>query len=500
MTAIDTAAFGALLREMDRATLARFVAAVFEARGRSVTVEDGRLRLDDGRVALVGADATTDGDAEPEPPGDTDLLVTAGEPPSTGSDTEVLGPEELRERLLYGVDPDRRAAIAREFLGEPLVVDDPQSPDGETEGERAGTPRAPAVATPGTAAPSARAGGTDPEDRSGAATGSDADAGSDGRRSVAGRLRSLDGRALAAVALVVALGAAGVGATLLAADPEAPQEVQPVEPLGESTQGFEDQARDTGDSIGGVGSGDGGGGGSVTPAGPGVSAGARPPGVAADGSIDEETLAEAHTAALAGRSYRLTLTVRVYVDDRPVGLRQESIRVANATSYTADVTRVGSFPVEPATLADGDVYANGSARVERIGPAAGRVESVDIEQPYADRMATYLRWYLSVEQSRVAEVVWRDAGGTDYWLTMRGDPWPGVANTTGTALVTTEGMVREVRRSYRAPDRPSVSADVTLRVNGVGRTTVVPPAWYRTMNGEEGEDGGTANATAGSAS
>jgi hypothetical protein len=499
VTAIDTAAFGALLRGMDRATFARFVAAVFEARGRTVTVEDGRLRLDDGRVALVHVDATTDG--VPDPPADADLLVTAGEPPSAGSDTEVLGPADLRERLLYGVDPHRRAAVAREFLGEPLVVDDgPDSLDPDPNAERAETPRGPAVAAPGTPARTAATGGADPEDRPGA-TG-DTDPGdatgggdSDEGRSVVGRLRSFDGRALAAVALVV-LGAAGAGAIVLATGPEAPLDGPPTGALDGSAQGYEDRIGDTGDSV--ADAGDAGSGTVVTPAGPGVSAGARPPGVAADGSIDEETLAEAHTAALAGRSYRLTLTVRVYVDGQPVGLRRESIRVANATSYSADVTRVGSFPVDTPTLADGDVYANGSARVERIGPSAGRAEPVEAERPYADRVATYLRWYLSVEQSRVAEVVWRDAGGTDYWLTMRGDPWPGVADTTGTALVTTEGMVRELRRSYRAPDRPSVSADVTLRVSGVGRTTVVPPAWYRTMDGDDG-DGGTVNATAGAA-
>jgi hypothetical protein len=478
VTVIDTAAFGALLREMDRATFARFVAAVFEARGRTVVVEDDRLRLGDGRVVAVRADVAAEHGAGPEPPEGASLLVTAGEPPPT--DIEVLGPADLRERLLYGVDSDRRAAIAREFLGEPLTVegapDDPGAePDAGSDSnpgaDVAGAGRAPAGAASPTPTGAAGVG-----DDSGSA-GEEPDDGD----SIGGRLRSRDGRVLAAVALVV-LGAAVAGAVALAADPAAPD----APAAGQVNSSFEtdgERPGNTGDSASAAGAGDAGGSTQVTPSGPGVSAGSRPPGVAADGSIDEDTLAEAHTAALAGRSYRLVLTVRVSVDGQPVGLRRESIRVANATSYSADVTRVGSFPIDTPTLADGDVYANGSARVERIGPSAGRAVPVDAERPYADRVATYLRWYLSVEQSSVAEVVWRDAGGTDYWLTMRGDPWPGVTDTTGTALVTTEGMVREVHRTYRSPDRPSVSADVTLRVTDVGRTTVVPPAWYGTTGG-----------------
>jgi hypothetical protein len=493
VTAIDTAAFGALLREMDRATFARFVAAVFEARGRTVAVEGDRLRLGDGRLVAVRAD-TGDGPDGPEPPEETALLVTAGEPP-TG--TEALGPADLRERLLYGVDTDRRAAIAREFLGEPLVVDD--APEEPSDPDTGPSPDSSGTRTTGAPAAAAPAGATGASGTgTGTSTGTEDDPGSgpsaDAGRAAGGRLRSLDRRVLVAVALVV-LGAVGAGATVLAAGP-APSDAPAAGQVEDSFETDGERPGNAGDSASAAGADATGGATEVTPAGPGVSAGSRPPGVAANGSIDEDALAEAHTAALAGRSYRLVLTVRVSVDGQPVGLRRESIRVANATSYSADVTRVGSFPVDTPTLADGDVYANGSARVERIGPSAGRAVPVDTERPYADRVATYLRWYLSVEQSSVAEVVWRDAGGTDYWLTMRGDPWPGVTDTTGTALVATSGLVREVHRSYRSPDRPSVSAEVTLRVTDVGRTTVVPPAWYGTAS----DDGTAANATAGSAS
>ena len=476
VTAIDPAAFRALLSDLDSRRLAGLAAAVWEARGRTVAVEGDRVQVD-GRFAAVRAA----GDATPVGP-EVDLLVSAADPPPDTS-VEVVGPDTLREQLLYAVDGDRRAAIASEFLGEPLLR-------GREFGASGSEPREP----PGTrgTAPGTTRDSEQPRERGAAtASGSQADPepapGGEGEPPWAPVLRRLTGRGVVAVAAVAALALTLGGAAVLAPGlvPAGAADGPAAGPQGESAG--DDQlgvAGPPGADGNPAGSGDGPAT-AVTPSGPGVSAGGQPPGVDADGSIDERALAAAHTAALENRSYRVTLVTRVYVEGRPVGLRREVVSVARNASYTADVTRIGEFPITPATLVEGDVYVNGSARVERIGPASSRVEPAGADQPVAGRVAQRLRWYLSVERSRVREVVWREGDGTEYWLTLRGDSWPGVADTTGSALVTREGIVREVRRSYRSPDQRSVSAVVTLRVSGVGTTTVSRPSWYgnRTTGG-----------------
>ncbi len=488
MTAIDPATFRALLTDLDSRRLAELVAAIWEARGRTVRVEDDLVRVDGSLAAVRAA-----GDASPVDP-KADLLVTAADPPPDTS-VEVVGPGALREQLLYAVDGDRRATIASEFLGEPVVRgrDLGTGAGGSDPGTPPGT---------GTAAPTPWEGpsGEPREGDPGAASESQDDSdpapeseerllreGLPGECAVA---RSFTRRGIVAVVAVAALLLVLGGATVLAPGlltGGAPEGPAPAEPLGKSV-GYDQQLGATGPEDGADGDPADSGDGLatvVTPSGPGVSAGGRPPGVAADGSIDERALAAAHTAALSNRSYRVTLTTRVYVDERPVGLRREVVSVGSNGSYTADVTRVGDFPLAPATLFEQDVYVNGSARIERIGQSSSRVKPAGTGRSVAERVAQRLRWYLSVERSRIREVVWGDVDGTGYWLTLRGDSWPGVANTTGSALVTREGVVREVRRSYRSPDRPSVSAVVTLRVGDVGTTTVSPPAWYsnRTVDG-----------------
>jgi hypothetical protein len=51
---------------------------------------------------------------------------------------------------------------------------------------------------------------------------------------------------------------------------------------------------------------------------------------------------------------------------------------------------------------------------------------------------------------------------------LEGDPFPGVVNTTGSALVDRNGVVREVHRVYEVPDRRGVTVAVTLRIEATG--------------------------------
>jgi hypothetical protein len=206
-----------------------------------------------------------------------------------------------------------------------------------------------------------------------------------------------------------------------------------------------------------------------------------PPGVGPEGVTDEDDLARAHARALEGRSYRLTLVHRERVDGRPTGVRRETVRVANASRYVSTVEGYGDLRREPLVVRDAAAYVNGSLRAERDagvdGSAFGAAFSAGVGGDPADRVATYVRWFLSVEESRVVDVVERD-GLRLYWLVLDGDSYPGVENTTGTALVDGTGLVHEVRRSYDYPDEDGVGATVTVRYDGLDATTVEPPAWY----------------------
>lgn len=210
----------------------------------------------------------------------------------------------------------------------------------------------------------------------------------------------------------------------------------------------------------------------------------RPPGVSPDGAIDEAALVAAHYDALAGRSYRVTLTYREFVADEgnrsgatgaPTAVRRETVQVADGR-YAARVTERGEFRSTPTSLVASDSYATATAVVVRTDDGVARY---DRRQQWAllNGQARLLGRFLSVESSAVTGTT-TVAGESVVWLATDGDPWPGVANATGTALVGRDGLVHEVRRRYDDPDDPRRSVVVTLRVEAVGATTVEPPAWY----------------------
>lgn len=183
-----------------------------------------------------------------------------------------------------------------------------------------------------------------------------------------------------------------------------------------------------------------------------------PPGVNASGDVDERVVAERTVASLSNRSYRLTLVVRESVDGRPSALRRETIRVENATTYSASVAWAGRFVTGPPRLADGDVYADGSDRFVR-GPN-GTVRSVTSgsrsDVPYATDLGRYIRWYLSVSRSTVVDVTTDDLGSV--WLRLDGDPYIGVVDTTGSVLIDRYGVLREAHREYENPTSPGCAS------------------------------------------
>jgi hypothetical protein len=222
-----------------------------------------------------------------------------------------------------------------------------------------------------------------------------------------------------------------------------------------------------------------------------LQAGALPPGVGSDGDIDEGVLANAHARAVTGQSYRWTITHREFVDGRETAYRRETVFVASPTRYRTELTGAGRLRESTLSISSVEAYADGSSRFEHrvrddgFDRGAPRPQSVrgirNDEGRYADRAEQYLDWYLSVSASSIADVVERD--GTRYfWVTLGADPYPGVENSSGSALVDENGVVHEVRRRYDVPRSDGVSVVVSFRYTDFGTTTVSPPAWHEATN------------------
>jgi len=208
-----------------------------------------------------------------------------------------------------------------------------------------------------------------------------------------------------------------------------------------------------------------------------VNATALPPGVAPSGEMDERELAAATTAALENTSYRLTLTYREFGDGEATGVYSEVLRVEDGRTYRTDVRRVGDLVQTPPAIAETDRYANGTVSLRHADNettvTTGALSPTD---PFQDELAQYLRWYLSVDASRITD---RTGTGdaTTYRIATNGDPYTGVTNTTGSALVTRDGLVWSVRRSYDDPSHRDLRAVVTIRISGIGSTTAPEPDW-----------------------
>ena len=202
-----------------------------------------------------------------------------------------------------------------------------------------------------------------------------------------------------------------------------------------------------------------------------------PPGVSPDGEISEAVVADTTVAALTNRSYRLVVTYRERVDGDPTARLREVARVAGPTRYASRVSVLGAPVGSPSAVDRTAVYAAGGRVVEQ-STVSGAVErgTPDGRDPFLDRLERYVGWYLGVDRSRVVDTT-RENGERRLFFRLEGDPWPGVENTTGSAVLTGAGVLREVHRSYTLPDRPNVRATVTVRVEAVGETTVRRPGW-----------------------
>jgi hypothetical protein len=204
------------------------------------------------------------------------------------------------------------------------------------------------------------------------------------------------------------------------------------------------------------------------------------PGLTNEGVVDPAALAAAHETALGQGSYRVDLTYREqFRRERalPRAGRYRTVVVESPTRYYETTTGWGDPSVAPVPVAEREVYADGERRFVRRsngtvteGPLAS-----DRVDPHALRAAAYVRLFLDIEQTDVVDARVED-GEVVYRVAVRGTDRAGIAAYSATALVTGEGLVRELRVSYLQYER-DVAVSVFVRYE-LGEESVDPPSWY----------------------
>jgi len=440
------ASFRGRLAALDHEAATAFVAAVYAARGWAVDHTGSDLRAtppgaDRPRRVVVHIGSGEHADAEM----DTNA--------ADGVDPIRVDAAMLHELVAYALPAAERTRLCREFLDSefgafdaPPAADrvdagtgrearDSTSPStGETWGERGGGAPASDSTDDGRA-------GDEPPDSDGESTAS-----GDARAMTRRERRVRAGVAVVALSLVI-------GGIVTAAGPG----------LTESAATILDGDGTTDDADG------------QADEGPPAANGSWPPGLDGSGVGNARRLADAHEAALDGRSFRLRIVFREYDDGGMRGVAHERAVVAASGGYRSEVRRIGTVDHGSTVIGAAETYSDGERRYVRSvggdGDAAGESPTLRPRSTMAttepnrlvDRTERYVRWYLSVNESRPAGTVDRD-GTTLYAIDFEGDPWPAATDVSGRALVSETGVVREIRRTYVPRSDRSVRVEMVVRI------------------------------------
>lgn len=443
MAPVSAGEFARLVRGLSHEEFIGFVADIWRARGWTVTVDSTGFpatRPTDGLVERVHVHHRSRGHARPVTGESVDVIVSSAWPPDRRDDGRIVAVDDLRLMVLYSIDRDRATDLF------------------ETYFDRSITATRQRPSRPSLAGVSARV--------------------PDGITSLPSGSRFVSSRSVfVAVGIIVLFVAIlGAGSGQFAVDtqgdtaPPAASAVTPV-PEADATRPMADSGSPADGAIGPF-----------------------PPGLNRSGITDARAIAAAHARVVTGQSYRLEITYREFTAGSPSAVRWERIRVATPTEYATSVGGWGRVIARPNVIEPVSAYANGTVRFVRhtklydSETAFGRDDRYHRhpatrrqggEGRYADRIETYIEWFLSVRESTIAGSFER-YGKTYYWVTYTGDPWPGVENTRGYALIDSTGIVHEIERRYDAPRHTGLSAVVTIRYTGIGTTTVAPPRWATT--------------------
>lgn len=439
------------LSRLDAREFVDLCAALWAARGyetrtrgdRVVATRDGErvvvlVRADPGRLARAASrlrrvrDAVDAGETDDGPPVDVVMTAVADDRRATRlaehHGARLFGPAAITDLLLYGIPRADADALTRRYFGE------------TTAGLLASEPTA-------------------GEERS-----------------------SLDPVSVAAVIGVACLvaAAAAAGAWLPVTGPDDGVTTRAAAGAGGGSERVE-----TGVDLGpppGLGDGEGG-----TESGT-LYPGSYPPGVT-EGGVDAWVLADAHAAAIDGRSYRLVVrqsgTKALDDDYRWDGVWQHAIVdddgtwLVSAIGYAAGEN--GSDLVQYTAYADGEfVYRSVDGRTGAVydrRPMDGASENEF--GVYTDQVRRYLIRYLVTTAVSVDRPAWDPE---TYRVVATGQPTHvdgNVTNYTATALIAPDGFVSELRVEYtRGTGAEAETVRLRYEYAGVDETTVRRPGWY----------------------
>jgi len=204
------------------------------------------------------------------------------------------------------------------------------------------------------------------------------------------------------------------------------------------------------------------------------------PGVTASGVVDADALADAHRTAL-GERYEVSLTYREeYRRDRafPRAGRYRTVAVAGPARYYERTRGWGDPAVAPIPTERRSVYGDGEYRYIR-GPGENATVTDGLiwwpdTDSYAGRSEMYIQRFLDASQTDVVETRVED-GEVVHRVGVRGNAAPDVAAYSATAVVTDEGLVRELQVSYLRSDE-EVAVSLVVRYDPDGGP-VERPSW-----------------------
>ncbi len=212
------------------------------------------------------------------------------------------------------------------------------------------------------------------------------------------------------------------------------------------------------------------------------------PGVTESGVVDADALADAHRAAL-GERYEVSLTYREeYRRDRafPRASRDRTVTVAGPARYYERTRGWGDPAVAPVPTERRAVYGDGEYRYIR-GPGENATVTDGLiwwpdTDSYASRSEMYIERFLDASQTDVVETRVQD-GALLHRVGVRGAPAADVAAYSATAIITDEGLVRELQVSYLHSDE-GVAVSLVIRYDP-GGGSVEQPSWATTDESSE---------------
>lgn len=440
--------FVTLLDRLDTGAFARFLAALWVARGREVTVDGDTLVVDGRRVrvhtawrrlpagfAVAGFD-----------PGGADAVATT-HPGATARlrerGIEVIGPAEIRRLTLYGIDRTEAEDLCREHLDRSL--------DHEP---RPGTVRSlvdlsvvDVDAVPSTTVISSTV------------------------------VVSL----LLAIGLVVAVSVpAGLVDLPGGGDEDGAAGRTTAVPVDAPTP--DEPGERTGDGIPRDGV-----------------AGDLPPGVTAEGVRNASALSRAHADAAVGRSYEWRLEYSRSEGGNPVLGGSSSwtqiVRVEDRRAFRRTVLSSTGPPEQFLSATGADVYAEGDVRYVRTNgtvdvetsESAVETEAVRAADSAAELVARFL-----VAGNVVSIEATTGEGGTRYQVIARGTDARSETRYRASALVEPSGFVPRLEVSYLTGDAGE-SVSIVSRYSTSRNVTVERPGWTAAVDAAQSKKTGSAS-------